>query len=112
MPKTRDDLVNRALKNLGALPAGQTANQEEYDQVDELVEPTMEQLAARDIFHVPDLSAIDDAAFLWLAICLAWSASPEFGNADIVMPLDYAEAQLKVIQSEVPTYKPLEIIPW
>jgi hypothetical protein len=111
MPKTRDDLVKRALKDLGALPVGQPPADEEYSSVDDLVDPVLENLAARDIFHVPDVAAIDDAAFMPLGICLAWKCAPEFGTAPLT-PLENAEAELKVIQSTRPTYKVLEFKAW
>lgn len=111
MPKTRDDLVKRALKDLGALPVGQTASTEEYSSVDDLVDPMLDNLASRDIFYVPDVSAIEDAAFVPLGICLAWKCAPEFGTAPLT-PLEIAEAELKVIQSSRPTYKTLEFKAW
>ena len=113
MTKTRNDLVNRALSNLGALPVGQTASTEEYSSVDALVDPTLESLQARDIFHVPDVSAIDDAAFISLGHCLAWNCASEFGlhsDAALAAMNAQAEVHLKAIQSEVPTYKIMEIM--
>jgi hypothetical protein len=115
MPKTREQLVNRALSNIGALPAGQTANTEEYDQVDALVTPVLESLSARDIFHVSDEAAIPDAAFIELGHCLAWACAPEFGVHDdvaLASLAQQAESRLKIIQSEGPTYKPLEFMAW
>jgi hypothetical protein len=115
MPKTRAELVNRALSNLGALPAGQTANAEEYSQVDALVTPVLESLSARDIYYVPDEAAIADEAFIELGHCLAWACAPEFGlhnDAALSALSQRAEALLKVIQSESPTYKVLEIKAW
>jgi hypothetical protein len=115
MPKTREQLVNRALSNIGALPAGQTANTEEYNQVDALVTPVLESLSARDIYYVPDEAAIADEAFIELGHCLAWACAPEFGlhnDAALSALSQRAEALLKVIQSESPTYKVLEIQAW
>jgi hypothetical protein len=76
-----------------------------------LVDPTLESLSARDIFHVPDVASIDDAAFTHLGICLAWNCAPEFGTAPLTS-LDSAEAALKIIQSANPTYKVLEFKAW
>ena len=113
MVKTRDDLVLRALSNLGALPVGQTASTEEYASVDALVDPTLESLSARDIFNVPDVAAIDDAAFIPLGHCLAWNCAPEFGlHSDSALAAlnEQAETHLKSIQSDPPIYKTLEIM--
>jgi hypothetical protein len=115
MSKTRAQLVNRALANLGALPAGQTANDEEYDQVDALVTPVLESLSARDIYYVPDEAAIAEEAFIPLGHCLAWACASEFGaQGDVALYTmkQQAELELKVIQSEPPTYKPLEFQAW
>lgn len=115
MPKTRQELVYRALSDLGALPVGQTPSTQEYASVDALVDPTVESLSARDIYYVSDLQAIDDAAFIALGRCLAWSAAPEFGlhqDAALAALGEQAEKHLKVIQSEVPTYKTLEVKAW
>lgn len=113
--KTRADLVRRALSNLGVLPAGQTENQEEYDQVDALVIPVVDSLSARDIYYVADATAIPEEAFMQLGHILAWAAAPEFGaHADtmLAMQAQAAERELKVIQSEQPSYKPLEVMAW
>ena len=115
MPKTQNELVLRALSNLGALPVGQTASTQEYASVDALVTPTIENLTSRDIYYVSDTAAIDDAAFIPLGHCLAWNCAPEFGlHSDTALAAlnQQAEQQLKTIQSEVPSYKTLEIVAW
>jgi hypothetical protein len=115
MPKTREELVERALANIGALPAGQTRNTEEYDQVDALVTPVLDSLSARDIYYVSDVAAIADEAFIALGHCLAWACAPEFGmhnDAAMATLSQQAEGQLKVMQSERPTYKTLEFQAW
>ena len=115
MPKTRAELVNRALSNLGALPVGQTASTQEYASVDNLVTPTLESLQARDIYWVSDENAIEDAAFMALGHCLAWNCAPEFGlhdDASLAALSQQGEVHLKTIQSEGPTYKPLEFKAW
>jgi hypothetical protein len=115
MPMTRAQLVNRALANLGVLPAGQTANQEEYDQVDTLVLPVVDSLAARDIYYVADATAIPEEAFVQLGHCLAWACAAEFGAASdpaLAALSQQAEVQLKVMQSERPTYKVMDFVAW
>ncbi len=107
--------MNRALSNLGALPAGQTANDEEYDQVDALVLSVVDSLAARDIYYVADATAIPEEAFIQLGQCLAWACASEFGaQGDVALftMKQQAEIELKVMQSEPPTYKTAEIMAW
>jgi hypothetical protein len=82
MAKSRTDLVERALKNLGVLPSGMTPNVQEYNSIDELIDPMIEDLIARDIFFVEDADAIDDKAFLALGNILAGVAAAEFGLQD------------------------------
>jgi hypothetical protein len=115
LPKTRDQLVNRALSDLGVLPVGQLPSTQEYASVDALVTPTLESLSARDIYYVPDEAAIADEAFIALGRCLAWNSAPEFGlhnDAALAALNEQAERHLKIIQSENPTYKVAEIKAW
>ena len=63
MSKTRRELVFRALRNLGVLPQGQVPSDEEFDSVNDLVGPVLEDLSARNICFVPDFEAIDDEKF-------------------------------------------------
>jgi hypothetical protein len=75
----------------------------------------LESLSARDIYYVSDEAAIPDKAFIELGHCLAWACAPEFGvhnDAALSALSQRAEALLKVIQSESPTYKVLEIKAW
>jgi hypothetical protein len=79
MAKDRTDLVHRALRNLGVLPQGQSPSPEEYNSVDELIEPMIEDLIERDIIDIKDVDAIEEKYFLQLGHLLAWAASPAFG---------------------------------
>jgi hypothetical protein len=78
MAKTRAELVNAALGKLGALPAGQSPEAEDYSRVDGLVEPTIDDLAGRGI-TVASPDAIEDAAFVHLASILASNAADDMG---------------------------------
>jgi hypothetical protein len=77
--KTRTDLVHRALKNLGVLPQGQSPSAEEFNSIDALIEPMIEDLIARNIVFVESAEAIDDKYFLALGHVLAGLAQSEFG---------------------------------
>lgn len=113
MSKSRSELVNRALADLGALPVGQTASTQEYASVDNLVDPLVASLSERDIYYVSDTSAIEDAAFIPLGRCLAWAAAPEFGlhgDAALAALNEQAERHLKAIGSEPPSYRVLDIM--
>lgn len=113
MAKSRDDLINRALSDLGALPVGQTASTQEYASVAALVDPLVANLYERDIYYVSDTNAIEDAAFIPLGRCLAWAAAPEFGlhsDAALAALSEQAERHLKTIQSEGPTYQTMAVL--
>src|SRR6478672_9338573 len=81
--KTRTELIARALRNLGALPQGQTPSVEESESIDDLIDPMLAELDARDILGLIDADdGIDDQLFLSLGHCLAWKAAPEFGQGN------------------------------
>jgi hypothetical protein len=53
--KTRTELIARALRNLGALPQGQTPSVEASQSLDDLIDSMLAELDARDILSVdPD----------------------------------------------------------
>lgn len=115
MSKTRRELVYRALKDLGVLPQGQTPSDEEYDSVDDHVDPFLEDLQERDVCFVPDVEQIDDSLFLSLGHCLAWACAAEFGSQnDVALAslAQQAEMRLKNIQSNRQTYQTLAIEPF
>ncbi len=80
--KSRSDLVHRALRNLGVLASGQVAGAEEYSAVNDLVEPMIEDLIARDIIHIMSTSEFQDQHFTHLGHVLAGQAQAEFGLLD------------------------------
>src|SRR5690349_19715092 len=77
--KTRQDLVNQALRNLQVLAAGQTADTEDFDSVNSHVDSMIAQLDARQIVSVPDDQDIPIEWFDPLAIILADESAMEFG---------------------------------
>lgn len=100
--KTRAELVNQALAYLGLKQANQAANADDFDIVDDLVEPVLDRLAAKNIASIGNYDAIDPALFLPLAMCLAAAASPTFGAAIDARP---AEDELRVIVAALPTFE-------
>lgn len=114
MTKTRSDLIERALKNLGALPQGQTASAEDSQSMDAFIDPLIETLNQRGIVYIGDSENIPDEYFLPLGECLAFVASPEFGASLDPARLNMsgrpkAEDDLKCIQSARPTYGVMKI---
>jgi hypothetical protein len=78
--KTREQLVNEALKNLQAVGAGQSAAAEDYDEVDDKVESLVAQLSVDEVCDVTDLSEIPAEWFDALAELLANSCATKFGQ--------------------------------
>jgi len=112
MAKTRQELIFRVLRNLGALPQGHTPDDEEKNSIDALIDPFLEDLIARDIVYIEDVDAVEDRYFLALSHALAGQALSEFGlqnDAGMIARAMKGEQDLKVLSSTQPTYKPLEI---
>lgn len=105
-------MVYKALKNLGVLPQGQTPSAEEYNQVNALVEPMIEELAARDIVTLASTAVFEDKYFLSLAHVLAGHAQSEFGMQNDPALTGRAlkgEVDLQAMFATRPTYNPLEV---
>jgi hypothetical protein len=75
----RQDLIYRALKNLGALPQGSAPDADTYQAVSDLVDSVIAELEAKDIIYIASADVIDDEHLLSLGHILAWKAAPEFG---------------------------------
>ena len=115
MAKTRQELIYKALRNLGVLPQGQAPGSEEYNQLDGLVDPMVEDLIARDICFIEDVDAIDEKYFLSLAHVLAGHALSDFGmqnDAALTARAVKGERDLHNIFSTRPTYQVLEVQPF
>jgi hypothetical protein len=100
--KDRQDLIYRALRNLGVLPQGQSPSAEEYESVSDLIDPLVEELAARHIADIGSADYIADEFFLPLGHVLAAAAAAEFGQAgvtEIWALRERAEADLKIMRN-------------
>lgn len=93
--KSREQLVLRALQDLGVVGAGQQASAEDTKIANDDVVPVLKDLARRNIYNFGDADQIEDEHFVHLASILSNSVAPTFG-----MPQDdakrlYAEARLR-----------------
>lgn len=81
--KTKTELIHRTLRNLGALPQGQSPAAEEYASISDLVDALIAELEARDVIYIKDIDTygLEDKYFMPLANILAFRAAPEFGSA-------------------------------
>lgn len=80
MPKTRDELVRKAISLLQQEGAGQSVDSEDYATFDEAIPPLLAELSEAEIVTVGDVEAIDDAVFLPLARILMNEVGEDFGR--------------------------------
>ncbi len=106
--KTRRELIDQALDNLGVLVIGQAPSDEDVSKIDGRLDAVLELLAARDIVYVPDAGApgpptggeIELSIFLPLADILAWRCAGAFnlaGEPSLKVLNDQAEEDLLII---------------
>jgi hypothetical protein len=77
--KTREELVNEALKNMQAVDAGQEPEDEDYDEVDSRVDTLFAQLGADEICTIGNEEEIPGEWFDALAELLANVCATKFG---------------------------------
>jgi hypothetical protein len=121
MSKTRVDLINQALTNLGIIAPGQSIEPENVAKMDAIVDPAMAELSALDIYYAQDTGdlgpsggAIDDGAFLSLADYLANRACAAFNlPADTKMQAlsQIAEDRLRTLAAPSRTLRTLRTDP-
>jgi hypothetical protein len=77
--RTFTDLVNEALANLGVLVAGQVADLEDFNYVNEKLDSIFRKLAALEICYIPDPNNIPGEWFSDLADIVAGECCTKFG---------------------------------
>jgi hypothetical protein len=105
--KTRRELVDQALVNLGILAVGQSVSNEDVSKMDVLVDPVCEKLSGLGIYYVQDQGTIgpsggefESAAFLSIADYLANAAAAAFNlpaDAKLAALAQLAEQDLRTI---------------
>jgi len=78
--KTRADLIASTLKLLNAIAAGQTPEPEDVAEVDAILDGKLDELNDREIIYLSDYDEIDDKFIDPLAIILANTVAPAFGQ--------------------------------
>lgn len=105
MSKTRAELINQALTNLGVIAEGQSIDAETIAKMDKIVDPALSELSDLDIYYVNDAGSIgpsdgdiEDSAFLSLAAYIANAACAAFNlPADTKMQALAQLAEAKLI---------------
>lgn len=108
--KTRAQLVERAGVNLGLVQPGEALSSEDFDTLDDLVDPVLAQLAAENIYYVGNSDEIDLEIFLPLASILANHAGPSFGSPINDAALFRDQNILRKLNSSDPTYQPQKAV--
>src|SRR5262245_31523137 len=116
--KTRRELIDLVLDNLGVLVPGQSPGDEAVSRVDGIIDPSFATLAALGIAYIPDAGTpnppaggeIEDAVFLPLGDWVAWQVAGGFNLSDspsLKMLADAAETTLRTISRPASTRRTL-----
>lgn len=113
--RTRTDLINEALDNLGVLTPGQDPAPEDSDKVDDKLDALLANLAAREIVYVANVEAIPNEWFTALADYVAFGCMAAFGvtgeeAANLKLLKDQAELDLKAMNRGKATYETLRAV--
>jgi hypothetical protein len=106
--KTRDDLIERAATELGAKVTGQPLAAEDYDAIDNLVDPLIMQLSFDGVVHVQDSDMIQVEFFIPLGRLLANEAAISFGQQYSRDVKIVNETVLQRLSATRPTFETLE----
>lgn len=106
--KTRDQLKQRAAKDLGIIEPGETLSTEDDETFDGLVDPLIAQLAVDQIAYISDSEQIELELFLPLARLLANIAGPDFGSPINEAAKQQDEQALRRLTSTKPTGETLK----
>lgn len=107
--KSREDLVMRALQELGVVGAGQQASAEDAAAVNGEIGPVLSDLAARGVYNYGDPDQIEDAAFVHLAMILANSVGQQFGVPQDETVRIYRESRLRDLTHRNPPSQPIRV---
>lgn len=105
MSKTRVELANGALRRLRKLVAGESPDSVSAQAVDDLIDPLLANLNARNVIYIGDADDIPDEVYEPLRLRLAWAAAGEFGVPYEMLPdcqPPVSEADLRALSAVPP----------
>lgn len=121
--RSSSDLVLEALKNLGVFSEGQAVDVEDFNYVQEKLDPTFRKIAGLEIVYVSDPDNIPGAYFSDLADIVAGECASKFGLVGqefsdkvnkglggvggVEIGSGTAAKSLKIMSRGRPTYEPL-----
>lgn len=95
MAKTRAELIDEVAGLLNILGPGETLSAEDQDVIDGKIDPEVARLSAREIVYIADVESIEDEYFDDLAILVAETAGPKFGQGRNPVVRNDAENRLR-----------------
>jgi hypothetical protein len=104
MVKTRAELIQAALEEIGVLAAGQSPSAEDSDKLERAIDPLLEELAAREIVYVANSNEIPAAVFGPLARRLGAEVAGAF-SVTSGPSIEDEEWRLMRITAARPTYE-------
>ena len=107
--KTRQELVEDALGNLGVLAVGQPVPAEDFATVDALVDPLIRRLEVDGVVTVDDIEAIPFEWFPALSRLLANEAAPKYGSPINRDARNADEDELRRLTASGPTYETMVV---
>ncbi len=110
--KTRAQLIERAGAAIGVKEPGEALSSEDYNTLDNLVDPLIAQLSADQIYDVQDSEEIPVEIFIPLANLLGNMAGPDFGSPVNDQAQARDEGILRRMASTRPTYVPMKMQPF
>ena len=111
---TREQLILAVLEELKVVPHGQAPNADEWDLIDEHIDPGLAEMSARKIVYVADPSEIPIEIFSSLAAAMARFCSNQFSipveEADKMFYPENSpfspESKLRAMRRSTGTYPP------
>lgn len=110
--KTRAQLIERAGAAIGVKEPGEALSTEDYNTLDNLVDPLIGQLAADGVIYIQDDNEIPVEYFIPLANLLGNMAGPDFGSPINEEAKQRDERTLRRLASTKPTYAPMKMQPF
>jgi hypothetical protein len=121
MSKTRAELINQCLTNLGVIAEGQSVSDQDVSKMDTIVDPAIALLASLDIYYVQDAGSIgpsdgeiEDSAFLPLADYIADAACAAFNlpnDTKMKALSQLAQGTLQTLSAPARTLRTLRVDP-
>lgn len=106
--KTRNDLITRTLELLNAIAAGQDPSAEDVQTIEGLIDGKLDELNTRTYYTSTSKTEFDDKFVDPLAIIIANTAAPSFGQPR--NPDSVASAETTLLSLKPSSYVPMSVL--